>query len=114
MTLVISYVQASRDAQLQSLDVSTNGTFESKPGSMFSFQSVTILDGLLVALILFVMETLRALFYSAYFAIAYRMGMRLRSGLLALVMKKVMRLRGGRGANSGEVKGSYLAPESNF
>ena len=31
------------------------------------------------------------------------MGIRLRSGLLALVMKKVMRLRGGRGANSGEV-----------
>lgn len=54
------------------------------------------------------MECLRALFYSAYFAISYRMGIRLRSGLLALVMKKVMRLRGGRGANSGEGKRGLL------
>ena len=55
MTLVISYVQAKRDYDAA---VTTNTTFSTRPGSMFAFQSVSVIDGLLVALILLIMEAL--------------------------------------------------------
>ena len=51
-------------------------------------ESVDLYNGIIFALILFFLEILRAIFYSLFFAISYRLGMRLRSGLVTLVMQK--------------------------
>ena len=62
--------------------------FEDHLGMILFLESVDLYNGIIFALILFFLEILRAIFYSLFFAISYRLGMRLRSGLVTLVMQK--------------------------
>ena len=91
---IISYVDGVKGQGQFSLN-SDNLNFQNSTSANDNF-GYSIYDGLFFAAILFFVEIIRAFFYSLFFTISYRLGIRLRSGLITLVMQKVMRLRGGK------------------
>jgi ABC-type multidrug transport system fused ATPase/permease subunit len=71
---------------------------------VFVFQSLpSFYHGLLIALLLFVMDSFRCFCYTSIFSVAYRVGQRLRAGINGLIINKVIRLKGGKGAKTGEL-----------
>ncbi len=103
-------LQNSRAVQTPILELQGNDTIidstylNTTVDDVFAFQTLpSFYHGLLIALLLFVMDALRCFCYTSVFSVAYRVGQRLRAGINGLIINKVIRLKGGKGAKSGEL-----------